>query len=91
MNEKYWQEMYERYDWAPKVPCLDDLLELAQHDALIRAFVKSWTSGAMTFEQMAVGLVRELAERCRRYSENELRRLREEAPAAVVKKVGDQS
>lgn len=84
MNEKYWQEMYERYDRTPKVPCLDDLLELARHDPVVREFVKSWTSGTVTFEQMAIMLIRELSERCRRYSENEVRRLRTLVDPVIV-------
>ncbi len=76
-NERYWSEMFERYERVrPKVPCLDDLFQLGQRDPLVRAFLKSWTTGQLTFEQMVVSLVAELAERCRRYSDHEIKRLR---------------
>lgn len=36
-------------------------MRLADHDAFIRAAVKCWHNGDMTFEQMAVYVIRELA------------------------------
>lgn len=79
-NERYWREMFGRV--RPEVPCVGDLLR--SRDPVVRAYVQSWVTGALTFEQMAVALVLELSERCRRYSENELRRLQTSPPEPVV-------
>lgn len=82
-NERYWQEMFDRYDRVrPEVPCVGDLLN--SRDPVVRAYVQLWVTGNLTFEQMAVALVLELSERCRRYSENELRRLQTEVKPVVV-------
>lgn len=56
-------EMLAAYRARNHPPCLADLLCVADRDITVRAFVMSWRAGDLTFEQMACGLIVELARR----------------------------
>lgn len=46
---------------GPWPPCIDDLHELARRDPLVKSCMVLWERGELTFAQMLIGLVRELA------------------------------
>ena len=68
-----WDEYFQRVRRehaaaeAKQLPCPQHIIELSQHDPLTRAYVVSWRDGAVTWEQMLIGLVTAQAAQLERF------------------------
>lgn len=77
-NSRAW-ELYK-----PKMPCVDDIIEISRSDPAVNALFKQWTSGHITLEQALIEMVKNLYSRMSKLQESELYRLRTNVTARIV-------